>query len=134
MTITAGDFDRLGRAAALAWGGARTALGVVALLDPPRVARPWIGDDANRTGALVFARALGGRDLALGLGTMITAARGEPIRLWALMAAAADVGDVLITAAHAKALPRGHRTIIATLAAGSALLGTTLALTERHTP
>ncbi|MFI1579035.1 hypothetical protein [Embleya sp. NPDC020630] len=134
MTITAGDFDRLGRAAALAWGGARTALGVVALLDPPRVARPWIGDDANRTGALVFARALGGRDLALGLGTMITAARGEPIRLWALMAAAADVGDVLITAAHAKALPRGHRTTVATLAAASALLGTTLALTERHTP
>ncbi|GCD99974.1 hypothetical protein EHYA_07698 [Embleya hyalina] len=134
VTITAGDFDRLGRAAALAWGGARTALGVVALLDPPRVARPWIGDDADRVGALVFARALGGRDVALGVGTMVAAARGEPVRLWALTAAAADLGDVLITATHAKALPRGHRAFIATLAAGSALLGTAVALTERPTP
>ncbi|OPC80713.1 hypothetical protein B4N89_06845 [Embleya scabrispora] len=134
MTITAGDFDRLQRAAALAWGGARTALGVVALLDPPRVARPWIGDDADRVGALVFARALGGRDLALGVGTMVAAARGEPVRLWALTAAAADLGDVLITAKHARALPRGHRTFIATLAAGSALFGAALAITERQKP
>ncbi|MEU0935688.1 MULTISPECIES: hypothetical protein [unclassified Embleya] len=132
MTSTLRDSEGLIRKATFGWGGARVALGVVALLDPPRVARPWIGDDADRTGALVFARALGGRDLALGAGAMFAAVRGEPIRAWALAASAADLGDTLITYGHRRRLPRGRRAFIAALAGGSALVGVSLALAERR--
>jgi hypothetical protein len=132
VTSTLGNHESLVRKATFAWGGARAALGVVALLDPPRVSRPWIGDDADRTGALVFARALGGRDLALGAGAMFAAARGEPIRTWALAASAADLGDTLITYGHRGRLPRGRRAFIAGLAGGSALIGVGLALAERR--
>ncbi|WP_424641766.1 hypothetical protein [Embleya sp. AB8] len=131
MTTTERFADRLVRPATFGWGAARAALGVVALLDPPRVSRPWIGADADRTGALVFARALGGRDVALGAGAMYTAVRGEPVRPWALAGAAADLGDTLITCVHRRELPRGRRAFIACLAGGSALLGTALALAER---
>ncbi|MFF7242834.1 hypothetical protein ACFZBU_02935 [Embleya sp. NPDC008237] len=132
MTRTLRDPDGLIRTATFGWAGARAVLGVVALLDPPRVSRPWIGDDADRTGALVFARALGGRDLALGAGAMFAAARGEPIRTWALAASAADLGDTLITYRHREQLPRGRRAFIAGLAGGSALIGVGLALAERR--
>lgn len=131
VTTTPSESDGLVRAATFGWGGARAALGVVALLDPVRVSRPWIGDDADRTGALVFARALGGRDLALGAGAMFAAGRGEPIRAWALAASAADLGDTLITYAYRGRLPRGRRAFIAGLAGGSAVIGVALALAER---
>jgi hypothetical protein len=113
-----------------AWAGARAALGVVALTDPPKVSRPWIGADAERTGNLVFARALGGRDLALGVGAMYAATRGEGVRTWALCSAAADVGDTVITVSYWDRLPRGRRAFIAALAGGSALAGLALALAE----
>ncbi|WP_406281490.1 hypothetical protein [Embleya sp. NBC_00896] len=128
MTITSSDHDRLIRRATLAWAGARAVLGVVALTDPPRVSRPWIGDDADGTGGRVFARALGGRDLALGVGALYAAARGEGIRAWALASAGADVGDAVITCAHWDELPRGRRAFIAALAGASAVAGATLAI------
>jgi hypothetical protein len=130
VTTTAGDRERLLRGATLVWAGARAALGVVALTDPPRVSRPWIGDDADGTGNRVFARALGGRDLALGAGAMYAAARGEGVRPWVLGSAAADLGDTVVTLSYWHRLPPGRRAFIATLAAGSALTGLALALTD----
>jgi hypothetical protein len=58
------------RRGAAALAAARTALGVVALASPQLVGRPWVGDAAEGTPGRVLARALGGRDLALGVGAL----------------------------------------------------------------
>ncbi|MYW05275.1 hypothetical protein [Streptomyces sp. SID3343] len=133
MTTTKRERERLVRSATLVWAGARAALGVVALTEPARVSRPWIGDDADVTGNRVFARALGGRDLALGAGALYAAARGEGVRPWLLGSAAADLGDTVVTLSYWSRLPPGRRAFIATLTAGSTLTGLALTLaTPRH--
>ena len=64
-------------AAAVAVG--RVGLGVAALVSPSVPARPWVGSSADELGAQVFGRALGARDLALGLGAL-AAARNASVR------------------------------------------------------
>ncbi|HEY3735604.1 MAG TPA: hypothetical protein VGL63_16980 [Streptosporangiaceae bacterium] len=68
MTATISEWLRRG-ATAVAAG--RVAIGVVALAAPPLVARPWVGAAADSAEGRVLARALGGRDLALGIGALI---------------------------------------------------------------
>jgi hypothetical protein len=55
-------------AAAVAAG--RVALGLTALVWPSVPARPWVGASADELAARVFGRALGARDVALGLGAL----------------------------------------------------------------
>lgn len=130
VTTAARDRERLFRCAASIWGGARVALGVVAMTAPTRVARPWIGADADTVGGLVFGRVLGGRDIALGAGVMYAALRGERVRPWALASGFADLGDVVVTGLHRDELPTGRRAFIAALAGGSALAAVALAFVE----
>src|SRR5690348_1882163 len=58
------------RHAATAVAAGRVALGVAALARPSVPARPWVGASADELGARVFGRALGARDIALGLGAL----------------------------------------------------------------
>lgn len=106
----------------LAIAGTRASLGVVALAVPGAVARPWIGEASRGPLAAVLGRALGGRDLALGLGAL--AARREPVELrrWLMAGALADAGDVAVTLAAFGGLPSRGR-IAVLLAAGGGLLG-----------
>lgn len=66
------------------WGGAaalavaRTGIGVVALAAPEVVGRPWVGEAAGTAQGRLLARALGGRDLALGLGALAALRRAQP--------------------------------------------------------
>jgi hypothetical protein len=66
--------------AATAVAAGRVALGLAALARPDVPARPWVGASADGLAAQVFGRALGGRDLALGLGALsaLAAQRGRP--------------------------------------------------------
>jgi hypothetical protein len=48
----------------------RVALGMTALAWPAVPARPWVGASADNVAATVFGRALGARDVALGLGAL----------------------------------------------------------------
>lgn len=132
---------RLTRWAGLALAGSRTALGVVAMVRPELPARPWIGTAAaDRPGARVLARALGGRDLALGLGGLWSMLRPEPTgaatgtpsgdrsgdrsaAVWAGTAALADATDFVATLLAWPNLPRGGRVLIATVAGGAAVVG-----------
>jgi len=132
VTTAPRDRERLLRCAASVWGGARVALGVVAMTAPTRVARPWIGSDADTVGGLVFARALGGRDIALGGGVMYAALRGERVRPWALAGGFADLGDVVVTGLYRDELPTGRRAFIAALAGGSALAAIALACADSN--
>jgi hypothetical protein len=120
---------------ALATG--RTAMGVTALAAPSVIWRPWVGD-ARGVPARVLGRALGGRDLALGLGTLAALCAVPPASAvagtsagaaagtagaWVGFAAVADFLDLVTTAAAWDELPAVGRWLIATTAGGAAVVG-----------
>src|SRR5579872_5026210 len=74
------DVLPLFRYAATAVAVGRVGLGVTALAWPSVPARPWVGASADELSAQVFGRALGARDLALGLGALaaVRKAPGDP--------------------------------------------------------
>jgi len=115
------------RHAATAVAAGRTALGVAALVWPSVPARPWVGTSADELGAQVFGRALGARDLALGLGAL-AAARQAPAGsrsagAWYAAGALSDALDVAVTVAAWPRLPRATRWLVAAAAGGAAIAG-----------
>jgi hypothetical protein len=156
------------RRGAVALAAARAGLGVAALVSPALIARPWVGGEAGAAGgeagaaggeagaagggagaaggargpaARVLGRALGGRDLALGLGALAAlqggrlaaagaaagaapgagAARGAGI--WIGAGALSDSLDVLATATAWDELPAVGRWLVALSAGGAAVSG-----------
>jgi hypothetical protein len=112
-------------AAAVAVG--RVGLGVAALVSPSVPARPWVGSSADELGAQVFGRALGARDLALGLGALAAAgnASSDPrsAGAWYAAGALSDALDVAVTVAAWPRLPRRTRWLVAASAGGAAVAG-----------
>ncbi|MDR0343839.1 MAG: hypothetical protein LBI49_12190, partial [Nocardiopsaceae bacterium] len=74
------DLWGLPRRGAAAVAAGRVGLGLAALAWPAIPARPWVGAASGGLAARVFGRALGGRDLALGLGALaaLRCQDGEP--------------------------------------------------------
>lgn len=105
----------------------RVALGLVALARPAVPSRPWVGAGPDDLTARVFGRALGGRDLALGLGALAALARAdsEPAAAsaWVAAGALSDSLDVAASLASWSELPRIGRLLVAASAAGAALVG-----------
>jgi hypothetical protein len=121
------DHERARRYAALLTT-ARTALGVLAVTAPRVPARPWLGRDAEHPAAVLFGRAMGGRDLALGLGGLGSLA-GPPggTARWLTYGGVADAVDAAVTVAAWRRLPRTGRLLVTAAAAGSAALSFLLA-------
>ncbi|HXT88796.1 MAG TPA: hypothetical protein VN714_06010 [Trebonia sp.] len=115
------------RNAAVAIAAGRVGLGVAALLWPSVPARPWVGPAADEPGTRVLARALGARDLALGLGALAAAAKtpsaGRPAGAWFAAGALSDALDAAVTAAAWRRLPRRTRWLVAASASGAAAAG-----------
>jgi hypothetical protein len=108
-------------ARAIAWG--RIAIGGTALVAPPIVTRPWVGDSADTSSARLLARTLGGRDLALGVGTLRALSRSdEEARPWVALAGVSDAVDALATAIAFAWLPRRTRWVILGVCVGAALV------------
>ena len=123
------------RHAATAVAAGRVALGVAALARPSVPARPWVGASADELGAQVFGRALGARDIALGLGALAAlriapagAAGAGAAGAWVAAGALSDALDVAITAAAWPELPRTTRWLVAASAGGAAVAGAAGAL------
>jgi hypothetical protein len=91
---------------------------VAAYAAPALPGRPWVGEAAETPAGHVLARALGARDLALGLGTLIALRRGAPVRGWIEGGGLSDVGDVVATVLAFRSLPRWGRWLVLA-AAGS---------------
>jgi hypothetical protein len=120
------------RYAATAAAVARVAVGITALAWPSVPARPWVGASGDELTAEVLGRALGARDLALGLGTLVAVGKAPGSR-WvagALYAAGAlsDALDAAITVAAWPRLPERTRWLVAGSAGGAALAGAAGAL------
>jgi len=109
----------------LAFG--RVAIGVALVAVPRLAGRTWVGADAARGGAQVFARGLGARDVALGLGTIAALREGAPARPWLRAGVLSDLTDVTATWAARRELPALARIGALGIAGGAALVGARLA-------
>jgi hypothetical protein len=125
--VIANDVPALLRRGALGVAAGRVALGLTALAWPAVPSRPWVGAGADDLTARVFGRALGGRDVALGLGAVAALARAdaEPgaARAWVAAGALSDALDVAASLASWRELPKVGRLLVVASAAGAALAG-----------
>jgi hypothetical protein len=106
----------------LAWG--RIAAGVGLLAVPGLVGGAWIGRrTASDPGARVLLRALGVRDLVLGLGLKTALDRDAPTRGWLEGGLAADCVDFSATVLAGDDLPLTGRALVGALAGSGVALG-----------
>jgi len=124
------------RRGARAVAAGRVALVLTALAWPSVPARPWVGAAADDLAARVFGRALGARDIALGLGALTALQRpaAEPgsACAWVAAGALSDALDVAASLSSWRELPRTGRWLVAGSAGGAALVGAAAALAVRH--
>jgi hypothetical protein len=132
--LTPNSIPALMRRGALTVAAGRVALGLTALAWPAVPARPWVGAAADDLAARVFGRALGARDVALGLGALAALRRpdGEAgsAASWVAAGALSDALDVAASLASWRDLPRVTRWLVAASAGGAALTGAAAALTS----
>lgn len=111
--------EQRARSLALGVAAARLALGVFAFVAPERAARPWVGRGAGAD-RRVLCRALGARDIALGLGALVAAQRGAPLRGWVEAGGLSDAGDTLATLLSLGQLPPLGRIAVLAASGGAA--------------
>ena len=121
----------LGRPLALAIAAIRVALGAVAYAAPDAVARPWVGAASEPHQVAVLGRALGGRDLALGLGALGTRRDQAALWRWVCLGVLSDSGDALATLLSFRRLPTKGRWLVLASSAGAAMAGAA-AMFARH--
>jgi hypothetical protein len=101
----------------------RVVFGGAVIAAPKLMERVWIGKQARLPGAQVLARAVGARDLALGLGGLQSAGRDDgSASRWLAAAAVSDAVDFGATLAAGRGIPREARTGVLGFAAAFALL------------
>jgi hypothetical protein len=101
----------------------RLLFGVAFIAQPTLMDRGWIGKQARLPGAQVLARAVGARDLAVGLGGLQAVARDDgSARPWLGAAAICDAVDFGATWVAGRGIPRQARTGVLGIAGVFALL------------
>ncbi|MFN2503557.1 MAG: hypothetical protein ABR540_04890 [Acidimicrobiales bacterium] len=98
----------------------RIAVGGALLLTPGLCVRVLGGRHSGGPVARLLARTTGGRDLALGLGTLLAARHGSSVRGWLEASMVADATDAVGVMLARRDLPRG-RAVLAALSAVSAV-------------
>ncbi len=116
-------------ARALALG--RLAIGAGLLAAPGPIGRVWIGEDAERAGAQIFARAVGVRELILGALTLHVLDRPGVGYRTVATCALADAVDCAATLAVRERLPTFAAIGAIGLAGGGALAGIGVAIALR---
>ena len=113
------DLATIARAAA----GARVAIGVALFAAPGPAAKRWLGDVSEEPGAQVAISGLGGRDLAIGLGTLwALGGRKRSPRAWLIASGGADMADLIATVRSHRGLSTAAIVGTVALAGGSAAL------------
>lgn len=107
-------------------GWVRVVLGAVCLFAPRSVARLWTGEREPSPAATIGMRGIGGRDIGLGLGLILSLERGAPVRGWLEASTLADATDVVSSLSMPGAsIPR--RLLWATVAGSGVYMGVSLA-------
>ena len=101
----------------------RLLFGVAFIAQPKLMERGWIGKQARLPGAQVLARAVGARDLALGLGGLQAVARDDgSARPWLAAAAICDSVDFGASWVAGRGIPPQARAGVLAIAGASGLL------------
>lgn len=101
----------------------RLVFGIAFIAKPRLMERAWIGKQARVPGAQLLARAVGARDLVLGLGGLQAVARDDgSARPWMAAAGICDAVDFGATWAAGRTIPRQARTGVLAIAAVFSLL------------
>jgi hypothetical protein len=133
--VTLATVAALLRRGAGAVAAGRVALGLTAIAWPSVPARPLVGAAAGDVAGRVFGRAVGARDVALGLGALRAlrhvAAEPESACAWIAAGALSDSLDVLASLSSWRDLPRRSRWLVVASAAVAALTGAAGALAVR---
>src|SRR3954471_178657 len=107
----------------MVFGAIRVGVGSGLMLAPGFAGRVWVGPDADGPGAKVFARAIGARDVLLGLRT-ITAVRSErEARHWLVSGYAADAADAAATLVAWRNLTPARRAVMPVIALAVGAIG-----------
>jgi hypothetical protein len=101
----------------------RVVVGAGFTLAPGLAGNGWFGGDAHRPATQVAIRALGARDLAIGLGTAYTTGQGYGARPWLLAGILADATDLAATLKARDELTPFAVALVGAVAGGSVLLG-----------
>jgi len=99
-----------------------------ALLVAPGMARVWVGEPAAEPGGKALTRALGARDLALGVGLLRAVRGGGDVGPWLGAGMLADGADLAATLLAWDRLPGVGRVGVTAAAASSVGLGLGLGL------
>ena len=106
----------------------RSIFGLAFIAQPKLMERAWIGRQARLPGAQVLARAVGARDLTVGLGGLQAVARDDgSARPWLAAAATCDAVDFGATMAAGRGIPRDARTSVLAIAGVFSLLSALMA-------
>jgi hypothetical protein len=101
----------------------RLLFGVAFIAEPRLMERAWIGKQARLPGAQLLTRAVGARDLALGLGGLQALTRNDgSARPWLTAAAVCDAVDFGATWTAGRGIPRQARTGVLVIAGVFSLL------------
>jgi hypothetical protein len=111
------------RTAARLMAAGRAAIGLSLIATPTLATSMWLGRHARKTHAQVLVRALGARDLAIGLGALWALGGGGNPQPWLLGGVIADVTDVVATVAARDSLPATAVPLIASAGGVGAAIG-----------
>ena len=104
-------------------GALRTLVGASLVVAPAFAGRVWVGEHAQGPGTRVFARAIGARDVALGLRTLQIARAGRMPREQVVLGAASDVMDMVATLIAVRQLTPARRVAMPAIAGAVAMAG-----------
>jgi hypothetical protein len=106
-----------------ALGVVRLGVGAALVVAPGWAGRIWVGPGADGPGSMVFARALGARDMVLGARILQGLAKGEPVRHWIVAGFAADAADFTAAVIAARHLTPARRVAMPLIAAAVGAVG-----------
>ncbi len=116
-----------------AFAAARLAFGAGLLAVPERVAKGWIGSDAESEPVKIVTRGLGARDIALSAGLLAFLDEKDTLAALLAFTVLCDLCDVVSTlAAPADSLPPNARWGTVAMAGGAAAAGTALAVAVKR--
>jgi hypothetical protein len=111
-----------GKAAATAIAVGRIGLGVGFTLVPKLALRAWPGRGAGDDATIRFlARSTGGRDLAIGVGTLLAIQKDAPVRGWLEAGMLADAVDAVAILLAFRSMPKLKALFALASAVGSVL-------------
>lgn len=105
------------------FGWTRVGVGAAFVLAPAKMGKLWMGQNVDSVYTRKAGRALGARDLALGVGLLTAIRRGSPARGWLEAGVLTDSVDTFNDAVGLRRLPKFRSLLFIAAGAGSVVAG-----------